>query len=242
MTKQNLTNQQQGLVKIKDMLYSWEEPESVHDKTSNISIHEILKFRRALAYLNETNIFGDAFGSTESRDKCIANSHRVYHCLLRLAQEEAQEGDNEKDGGATKSQRLPTTLPWKVLEILCTGEDNASKRRRLRKLFTPNPSGNLPLIAFVQAVDQCYKRVVFLRASLKNASLLDDVLERLFNGIFYFVLILFLSSILQLHPWTLMVSITSILVSVSFAFGSSVSAYVDGILLIAIRRPFDLGE
>ena len=103
-----------------------------------------------------------------------------------------------------------------------------SKKRKIRKLFIPDRSGELPLLAFIQAIDQCYKRLVFLRASLRNASLLDGVLEKLFNGIFYFILVLFLSSILQLHPWTLMVSITSILVSVSFALGSSVSGYVEG--------------
>ena len=32
-----------------------------------------------------------------------------------------------------------------------------------------------------------FKRLVYLRASLRNSSLLDDVLERLFNGIFYFI-------------------------------------------------------
>lgn len=219
-----------GLIKIKDMLYSWEEPESVHDKASHITIHEILKFRRALAHLDEENVFGNAFGSTRTRDDCIINSHRVYDRLLTFVDE----------------SKRSNVLKWKVLELLCIGDDRSSeslsKCKRLRKLFTPNRSGDLPLLAFIQAVDQCYKKVVFLRASLRNASLLDDVLERLFNTIFYFVLVLFLSSILQLHPWTLMVSITSLLVSVSFAFGSSVSAYVDGILLIAVRRPYDLGE
>ena len=135
-------------------------------------------------------------------------------------------------------------LPFDVLALLCLGQDgtteNLAKKRKIRKLFIPDRSGELPLLAFIQAVDQCYKRLVFLRASLRNASLLDGVLEKLFNGIFYFMLFLFLSSILQLHPWTLMVSITSILVSVSFALGSSVSGYVEGVLLIAIRRPFDL--
>lgn len=79
------------------------------------------------------------------------------------------------------------------------------KKRIIRKLFTLDRSGELPLLAFIQAVDQCYKRLVFLRASLRNSSLLDDVLERLFNGIFYFMLFLLLSSVLELHPWTLMV-------------------------------------
>lgn len=51
-----------------------------------------------------------------------------------------------------------------------------------------------------------------------------------------------LLSILQFNPYPILVSITSLLVSISFALGSSVSKYVEGILLIAIRRPFDLGD
>ena len=75
-------------------------------------------------------------------------------------------------------------------------------------------------------------------------------------------------AIMQINPWPLLVSMTSLLVSVSFALGSSVSKYVEvsqnalticvgvflvatnvnglsnkkGIMLIAVRRPFDLGD
>ena len=47
---------------------------------------------------------------------------------------------------------------------------------------------------------------------------------------------------MQFDPYPLLVSITSLLVSVSFALGSSVSKYLEGVLLIAVRRPFDLGD
>ena len=233
-----LRRTESGRLKIKDMLDSWEEPESGSDNAySDITIHDILRFRRALSHLEEENIFGDAFGSTVSRDQCITNAHVVYYRLLKLA-----EKDSSGDGRIQEG-----VLPFDILALLCLVDgngtiENLNKKRKIRKLFIPDKNGELPLLAFIQAVDQCYKRLVFLRASLRNSSLLDGVLEKLFNGIFYFIMVFFLSSVLQLHPWTLMVSITSILVSMSFAFGSSVSAYVNGILLIAIRRPFDLGE
>jgi small-conductance mechanosensitive channel len=81
-----------------------------------------------------------------------------------------------------------------------------------------------------------------MQASVANASVIDNALEKILNIMFWFVLSLMLLSILQFNPYPILVSITSLLVSISFALGSSVSKYVEGILLIAIRRPFDLGD
>ena len=103
-----------------------------------------------------------------------------------------------------------------------------NKKRKLKKLFTPDRAGGLPLLAFIQAIDQSYKRLVFLRASLRNSKMLDGVLKRLFNGIFYFFMTLLLLSLMHLNPWPLIVSITSIIVSISFALGSSVARFVEG--------------
>ncbi|CAB9501431.1 expressed unknown protein [Seminavis robusta] len=239
-SRHTLRRTESGRIHLKDMLDSWDEPGSDSDKVSDISIHEILKFRRALSHLEEDNIFGEAFGSTASRDECIANSHSVYYRLLKLA----HESDNNLD--ASGGRKHNDVLPFDVLGLLCLGDDgktlNEGKKRKIRKLFTPDRCGKIPLLPFIQSIDSCYKKLVFLRASVRSASLLDRVLERLFNALFYFVLVLFLSSVLQLHPWTLMVSITSLLVSVSFALGSSISHYVEGVFLIAVRRPFDLGD
>lgn len=72
-----------------------------------------------------------------------------------------------------------------------------------------------------------YKRLRYFRASVSNASVIDNELERIFNCVYAFVLILLLLAILNLNPWPLLVSMTSLLVSISFALGSSVSKYVE---------------
>lgn len=77
--------------------------------------------------------------------------------------------------------------------------------------------------------------------SVGNASVIDKVLEDIANGVFFFILILLLLSLMQYNPWTLLVSITSLLVSVSFAMGQTVSKYVEGVGMI-LRKPFDLGD
>jgi len=233
-----LRRSESGRLKIRDLLDTWEVPDEKMDKSAVVTIHDILKFRRALSHLQEQDyLFGDAFGFTNSRDECIASAHSVYYRLLKLA----PTLDDD-----TTSTEEPDVLPFSVLELLCLEDDgvtmNVLKKRKLKKAFTPEAGGGLPLLTFIQAVDTAYKRLVFLRASLENSYLLDGVLERLANGLFYFFLVLFLSSVMDLHPWKLLISFTSILVSVSFALGSSVSRYVEGVLLIAVRRPFDLGD
>ena len=47
---------------------------------------------------------------------------------------------------------------------------------------------------------------------------------------------------LHLNPWTLLVSLSTVLVSFAFAMGPSAAKMVEGMILIAIRRPFDLGD
>ena len=193
-----------------------------------MSIHDILKFRRALSHLDEDNLFGEAFGCTASRDQCIASSHAVYYRLMKLA----PSADKSLSTGSPEGAGENGVLSFDVLALLTLMEDgkteNTAKKRMIRRIFTPDRSGALPLLAFVQAVDKIYKRLRFFRASIRNASVIDGVLERVVNSLFYCVLTFMLSSLMQFNPWTLMVSITSLLVSVSFALGASVSKYVEG--------------
>ena len=49
-------------------------------------------------------------------------------------------------------------------------------------------------------------------------------------------------SVLQLNPWTLLVSMSTVLVSFAFALGPSAAKLIEGMIMIAVRRPFDLGD
>ena len=49
-------------------------------------------------------------------------------------------------------------------------------------------------------------------------------------------------SVLQLNPWTLLVSLSTVLVSFAFALGPSAAKLIEGMIMIAVRRPFDLGD
>lgn len=140
-------------------------------------------------------------------------------------------------------------LPFSVLAELAydcdeMGEDieDTAKLNLIRRRFRPDASGNLSLFAFIQSCDSIYKRLRYFRASLDNASVISNVLERVTNAIFFFILILLIISVMKINPWNVLLPLTSLLVSFSFALGASISHAIEGILLIAVRRPYDLGD
>lgn len=116
------------------------------------------------------------------------------------------------------------------------------KKRALKRLFRPDKDGALTLLAFVHSCDSLYRRLRYFLATVNNSASLDKVLEDLLNGVYYFILGLFLLSLLKYNAWSILLSLTSLLVSFSFAFGQTVSRFVQGIILIAMTRPFDLGD
>jgi len=112
----------------------------------------------------------------------------------------------------------------------------------LKRLFRPDRFNEISLLAFVQTCDSVYKRLRYFRASVGNSSVIDQVLEQIIDAIFFFVLALLILSILKYNPWALLVSISTLLFSTAFAIGPSLSRYIEGILLIIARQPYDLGD
>mmetsp|Transcript_2475 Transcript_2475/g.3328 ORF Transcript_2475/g.3328 Transcript_2475/m.3328 type:complete len:853 (-) Transcript_2475:193-2751(-) len=211
---------------IKDSLENWQEPMNILDGANDPSIHDILQFRKILSYMDETYPFGASFGAAESRDSCIESSQALYKRLLNLA-----PGHD--------------TLPFDAIKVVAfdeQGQLNEEKVQMLGRLFRPNKFDKLTMLAFVQTCDGVYKKLRYFRASVANASLIDKVLEQIFNTIFYFILLLVLLAVLNFNPWTLLVSMSTMVVSFAFALGPSVSKLIEGILLIAVRRPYDLGD
>lgn len=215
-----------GKLRIKNLLDNWEPPVNKNYKTE-VSIKDVLVFQAALAYMSNDNPFGAAFGPASDRDQCIQSSLCVYTNLLTL-------NTSEKP-----------VLDFEVLLLAASNDEgvvDSGRKNMLRRLFRPDAENQITELAFIQSCDAIYKRLCYFRASVGNASVIDNVLAGIVDGFFYFILTLVLLSLLEFNPWTLLVSLTSLLVSVSFALGPSVSKYVEGVLLIAVRRPFDLGD
>lgn len=161
--------------------------------------------------MDETYPFGEAFGPAMDRNQCIGSAQAVYHSLKKLSSS-------------------ASAVPFSTITLSSVDENGAvddAKAKAMMRVFRPDVNGELPLLAFIQCVDAVYRRYKFFRASVGNASVIDRVLENIINGVFFFVIGLMLLSFMQFNPWALLVSLTSLLVSVSFALGSSVSKYVE---------------
>ncbi len=171
---------------MKDLLDAWEEPTNKRDKNKNeeASIQDVLQFRRALELMDIDRPFGQAFGSASNRNECILSSHTVYSRLMKMTPDD-------------------DVLPFATLNLLAVEEDEEEKQAKsaaLLRLFCPDRHGNVTLLAFVQSCDSLYRRLRYFRASVGNASVIDNVLEAIFDGLFLLILFLVNLSILKFNP------------------------------------------
>lgn len=157
--------------------------------------------------------FGATFGPACTRDQLIDSAQEVFHRLLKL----------------TPGREKVSCEFYEMLALEENGETvNNRKLKALRKLFRPDVNNELSLLAFLQCCDALYKKLRYFRANVGNASVIDNALESMVDGGFSFVLCLIVLSVMRINPWPLLVSISTLLVSVSFAVGSSASKWFEG--------------
>jgi len=148
-----------GTHQISELLEQWTDPVNKQDKNMEVTIADVLKFKRALGYMDDDYPFGIDDGPCSTRQESITSAQAVYMKLLKLGPDDS-------------------SLPFKTLEMLMVNEDgqtDIAKRRALKRLFRPGKSYGISLLAFVQSCDTMYKRVRFFRASVGNASVIDKV-------------------------------------------------------------------
>ena len=189
----------------------------VFSQSLNASISDILRFRRALTVIDDEYPFGEGFGPAGSRDQVVSSAANVFARLLQL----------------TPGQEK---VSCEFYEMLALEEDeetiNVSKRKALTRLFRPDVNNELSMMAFVQSCDSMYKKLRYFRANVGNASVIDHALESIVDAAFSFTLMLVLLSVMRINPWPLLVSLSTLLVSISFAVGSSASKWFEGMLQI----------
>lgn len=168
--------------------------------------------------------FGGAFGPAGTRDQVVSSAASVYGRLLKLTP------------GREK-------VSCEFYEMLALEDDeetiNVSKRKALSRLFQPDANNEMSLLAFVQSCDSMYKKLRYFRANVGNASVIDHALESIVDAAFSFALMLVLLSLMRINPWPLLVSLSTLLVSVSFAVGSSASKWFEGMIFSSIRELSD---
>ena len=215
--------------KITHLLGAWEEPKVAESVTQEaVSVNSVLQFRRALAYLRTPVPFSNAFGLADTRETCIENAQEVYQRLLTRSLDE------------TKS-----TLNFEVIALLgvmADGELNQDILKDLIRLFRPDRDGNLDILAFVKSIDQVYKELRLLRASVANASKIDSSLETILNLIFYVIVATVILGQLGFDPLALFLSVSGVVLAFAFMISSASSKYFEGLLFILVRRPFQIGD
>lgn len=206
---------------------SWDPPVDKRYKDEP-TLHDIVQFRQAVAFMEGDYPFSRAFGLCNSRMNCLRSAIKVYNRLLKfIPQDEAP------------------TLLYGVIGALAyngTGEWHDKRATGLMALFTPDKDNRISRNAFASSCDEVYKKMLFLRASMNNSSKIDGVLEDIFDCLFYGILAVVVLSLLGLDIWPLLVSASTMLLSFTFAFSASTARTVEGIMLIAVRRPFDIGD
>lgn len=215
-----------GLIRIKNLLDRWDEPVNKLDKNKESTVNDILKFRKALTYMDLEHPFGVAFGPASTRDELIQSAQNLYQRLLKLAP--GYYG-----------------LPYTVLAVLSDNGDGTvdkNLKKSIETLFRADADGEIPILTFIQSCDVVYRKLRYFRASVGNASVIDKVLENIINGIYNFGLTIVMLSLLNFNPWPLLVSVSTLLVSFAFAIGPTAAKSIEGILLIVGTRPFDIGD
>mmetsp|Transcript_15231 Transcript_15231/g.22462 ORF Transcript_15231/g.22462 Transcript_15231/m.22462 type:complete len:893 (-) Transcript_15231:29-2707(-) len=211
---------------LKQNLDQWVEPKNMAQQMNDVSIADILKFHKAHALMKDANnpLF-KALENVGSRNIVIKRSQIIYQRLVK----------------ATKSD----PLHYDIIQCLAINHDNTideGKEAAFRSLFRPDFNDQLTLLQFVQAFDNVYKTSKVYDAAVSNSSIMNEVLGGVVDRVVWFFLMLVILLILQYNPYPLLMSMSSLLVSFAFAMGPSASKFIEGILLIAIRRPYDIGD
>jgi len=213
-------------VKLMYLLSEWEEPELTAGKNSKATVRDLVQFRKAASYMDDKYPFSHAFGLAKTRELCVQSSQEVYDRLMLSAID-------------------APALPFSILSVLAMDEKDEfipAKIKSYIRLFRPDRQGNLSRLDFVKSVDTVYKQLRLLRASISNSAQIDLAFERIVNWFFNFFLAVIVVSILGIKIWTVFLSLNTFLLGFSFLFGSAASNYFEGLLLIFVRRPYDIGD
>mmetsp|Transcript_30750 Transcript_30750/g.46623 ORF Transcript_30750/g.46623 Transcript_30750/m.46623 type:complete len:893 (-) Transcript_30750:42-2720(-) len=213
---------------LKQNLDQFVEPKNMVDQIAmnDVSVADILKFHKAEALMrDDNNPLCRALENVSGRTVIMKRSQAIYRRLVKV----------------TKSD----PLHYDIIQCLAINRDNTideGKEAAMRSLFRPDFNDQLTLLQFVQAFDNVYKASRVYDAAVSNSSVMNEVLASVVDRIVWFFLILVILLILQYNPYPLLMSMSSLLVSFAFAMGPSASKFIEGILLIAIRRPYDIGD
>jgi len=175
------------------------------------SVRDRLQFRQSALLINNKFPFSPAFGNARTRKDCMESAQDTYEKLLLLS-----PGSD--------------LLPFETISLIALGDNGEIDEKKIKsliKLLRPNKDGNLSRLDFVKSCDRLYKRIRMLRAAIESSGKIDHAAKNLFNVVYYFLLGLTVLQICDLQPITLLVSLFTILLSVTFVVKEAASMYFE---------------
>ena len=107
------------------------------------------------------------------------------------------------------------------------------------KFISTNYISTSPSFTLYQ--DLVYKEMKLLWASVRSSQKIDKSFEKIFNILFYFAIACIILGVLGYDPIAVFLSLSSIVLAFSFMISQASSKYVEGLLFILYRRPYDIG-
>jgi hypothetical protein len=253
---QGLNLRESALTEIMSFLDDWDEQNEPVEKIE-VGLNDIIGFRYANLAMNTRTPFSVAFGLAHSRPACVDSSVQLFGKLLKRQGDGAEALKFEMlvpIAAAHKRGRLSLYVSPYIskskkegLGVEETQEEEEEpfekeKIKRLVDLFRPDKDATISLLDFVRSIDGVYKKLRLLSRSIENATAIDRAYEQLINVGFYLVLIAITCSLVGVDAIGLIGFLSSFIISLAFMIGSATALYFEGILLILVRRPYEVSR
>jgi hypothetical protein len=169
---------------IEELLGAWEDIDidAASDVEREADLSSIIQFRASLSVLESTMPYSPVFGEAKNRSEVIKRSEVLYSQLLK--KQKFLEGQHkfEEDEPILRFHTIALTA-LKSREYF-----DRKMCRNLVKLFRPARNGNISKLEFCKSIDNQYKELRKLRASIANEGRVNTASEQIINVGFYVIM------------------------------------------------------
>lgn len=166
---------------IEELLGAWEDIDIEAPIEREADLGSIIQFRASLSVLESPMPYSPVFGEAQTRTQVVQRSQELYAQLLK--KQHFLHG-NDTIAGDGALLRFHTIA---IAALKGNGTFDRKLCRDLVKLFRPSRSGNMTKVEFCKSVDNHYKELRKLRASIANEGRVNTASEQIINSVFYVV-------------------------------------------------------
>lgn len=113
---------------------------------------------------------------------------------------------------------------------------------RVFALFDSNADMAVSLDEFIESVETLWVNLRSVKASISGHQSVSTALNALLNTLFWVTVLLSTLFIFDIPVLQVLVPLGTVLVSASFAIGSSISAVVSSLIFVLVTRPYNVGD